>query len=196
MKICQVCRHLCEDDVCVNCGSKELINATSDEMCFVIKCQTSFGKMLSGALEQENISCILYPCGQGKRTSFTAPIDECIIYIQYAYYNKAMSFVEIFNNDNDDEKLRKNLLDNYQNWHIAKEKTAKKIRRKFKLAKDADVLSFVRIQVEKSPSIVDRGEMTTLSVVTGNNVIVQNGITVSTEKGNIWFSSVKYEVLF
>lgn len=201
MNYCEKCNVICDENECQICGNKELREVLADDFCLLTEANRQFGESFKNSFEQEGKECVFVPCGSGFLTQFGLPLENNKIYVQYKDIERGKELVEFFSTNPENERIRKQLLDNYGQWYFKKDKTAKKIRKKFKLEKDADVMAFVRQILENAAEIEDKGPMTTADFETKSALIRMlnvslDGYTIKTDEGYIWFVIPTYEIQF
>lgn len=188
MNYCEKCKMLSETEVCPMCESKKLREVTPEDYCFLLECERSFGDMLEEAMQKEALQCALVPCGTGVSTFFGLPLEHYEVYVPYRDYEKANEWVAFFSSTPKTEDLKAKLLENFDKWHILSSFTTRKIRKKLKIEKGADVLAYLKCCVEKATSIEDKGFM--YSFQNGGH-----GLAVEIGETTLWFSSESYEIL-
>ena len=187
MNYCEKCYHVSEGDVCAECGNPEVRETTADDMCFLTICEERIGEMLRDALEQDGIKVALVPFGSGVRTAFGMTLGSFEVYVPYGYREAAQNFLDTAIYD-PTEELRSNLIDNRDKWHTVSKKVPKRLCKKFKLEKDADILSFAEDAVNRATSIKDDGFSSTCGSSSGNY------ISVTFDGKVFWFNSLTYEI--
>ena len=188
MNYCEKCKVVCEEDQCPTCDSKGLRAVAPDDFCFLLECERAFGDSLEEALEKEGIRCELISCGTGVRSLFGLPLENCEVYVLYRDYNAAKEWVSFFSSAPTTEELKAHLLANFDKWNINSRFTARKIRKKLKLTKDADVLAALKVCVENATSIEDKVYMYSFENE-GHGLAVKSGEHI------FWFSAETYKIL-
>ena len=187
MKYCVNCRALCETDVCSFCSAKKLKEAEDDDFCLLFECERGEGDVLKSFLDEEGVPCVLMPSGDGLRTVFGLNLENYKVFVPYQYYDKALEIADSIANDST-EPYRERLLEAIGQWHFKNESSEKKFRKKFDLAKDVDLLTYVKEEVEQAFIIADEGLI---------HSCPERGhfFSVKSEEGSIFFNSVTYEIL-
>ena len=81
-------------------------------------------------------------------------------------------------------KVKEKILNNEHKWNIENVKVENKMRKKFKLNQDDNLLDFIKGKVEQAESITDVGMM-----VSG-----EHGLLVKSGEIVIWFSSETFTI--
>lgn len=183
MKYCEKCNLLLTEERCSICGSKKTRDVENGDFCFLIECEQTFGQMLKEIFEKDGIKCALVPWGDGVRTVFALQLDKYRVYVPYEHYDKSKETVDFFLSDKT-EKLKSELLENFDKWHMESERVVKKFRKKFKLGKEENVFEFVKRAIENAEQIIDRGAR----VASGHLYTIQ----INSEL--IWFDLVTFEI--
>ena len=76
------------------------------------------------------------------------------------------------------------ILNNVHKWNIENAKIEKKMRKKFKLKQNDNLLNFIKEKVEQAESATDVGMM----------VDGEHGLLVKSGKNVIWFSSETFKI--
>ena len=178
---------LSNDDYCHECGNEHLREATDEDYCFLLECRQAFGEMLKDGLGDEDLECVLLPWGNGVRTGMGLELENYRVYVRYKNIERAVEILKDFIGEPEIEKLRKKLLENVDNWYIAKESTAKKITKKLKADKSENIFDIIEKGVRESDSIRDRGLM-------GVFIPEAHGIAVKIGDVILWFSDETFEI--
>ena len=186
MKYCEVCRAVGEFDVCPVCANKNTREPQKDDYCFFMERDQNFAELLDGFLKEEGIPVILMPSGNGFRTFLGLTLENYKMFVPFGFFDQAKDIAIALLNEPID-RLRKTLLENFDAWHFKKDSGAKKMRKKLKLAKDADVLGCIKALVSEADLISDKGAI--YSVSDGAHYI-----GVETENGTVLFNSVTFEI--
>ena len=186
MKYCADCRVLCEYEKCDICGNDDLREAIDDDFCFLLQCEELFGDVVESALSDSSIKCAKVPFGNGARKALGLNLGNYKIYVQYQHYDEAKTIVKSLTTDPTD-RLREELLTNFDRWHVSKKSALKRIYRKLELAADVDFYIYLKDKVSKSDKISDDGLI--LSCAEGGHYY---SLTVNDRK--IWFNSATFEI--
>ena len=127
------------------------------------------------------------PSGNGLRTVLGMSLENYKVFVPYGVYDKALEIVDSMSSDST-EQLREKLLENEALWHFKNEAVEKKFRKKFELKKDADLLCYIKEEVEQALLIADEGLI---------YACPERGhfIAVKSEQGNILLNSATYEII-
>lgn len=186
MKYCEKCKSLTGDEYCPVCGYTKIRDVNSDDFCVLTECEEMHGEMLRDVLQDEEIDCVLIPCGNGVRSQFGLSLGRYKVYVPYKHYENAVEILKSFFNEPKTDDLKELLLANRDKWHIVSARTEKKIRKKLKLSDDADIMECIKNVVEKSQCIEDRGDMYSFAA---------HGLAVEIGKVTLWFSEESFEIL-
>ncbi len=185
MFYCEKCRMVFETDFCEFCSETQLREVGDDDFCFLIECEELFGKMLEEALQNEGIKCAMRPVGNGVRSNFGLSLGKYQVFVPYQFYTQACDMLEFFRDDSSStDTLKQILLDHIEKWSFEKKSAEKKIRKKFKLEKDVDVMETVKELVEQAESVEDMGLMS----------YGEHGLLVKCDDFKLWFSSESYKI--
>lgn len=185
MFYCEKCRMVSEIDFCACCSETQLREVRDDDFCFLIECEEVFGKMLEEALQNEGIQCAMRPVGNGVRSNFGLSLGKYQMFVPYPFYSKACDMLEFFREDSSStDSLKQILLDHIEKWSFETRSVEKKIRKKCKLEKDADVMATVKELVEQAQSVEDMGLMS----------YGEHGLLVKCDAFKLWFSSESYKI--
>ena len=188
MKYCEKCNLLTDLEYCPKCENDKVREANPDDFCFLTECGQTYGEMLKEAFQEEGISCILMPCGNGVRTQFGLRLDKYKVYVPYQHYEKSEELLNFFFSGPTTDDWKEQILANIDKWHIIKPRTVKKIRKKLNISENADIYKCIRDGVEKSQCIEDKGIMYSFKPC-------GHGLAVRIGDVTLWFSSDSYEIL-
>ncbi len=189
MRICENCSALCEEEVCSKCGGKNIRQVQDTDFCFFLECSREFGNSFKEVLEKENIPCVLLPSGSGINTIYAVPLENYKVYVPYLNYERAINVYNYFINVPSLEEYKKTLLDNIDKWYIAEESTVKKIGKKFKIAKNADVFESIIEAVKNANRISNKGKVRFAMDKEGEGLLVEYG------KISLWFNAETFEII-
>ena len=185
MYYCEKCHLITEKEICDCCANKDLREVADDDYCFLCEFEEAIGKMFSEILKNEGIYSVMEPIGSGVRSNFGLSLGRYAIYVPYRFYFQAEELLEYFQDDvSFSENLKKDILENVEKWTFETKTTEKKIRKKYKLDKETDVMNFVKEIVERAESIEAVGLMS----------YGENGLIVKSGEVKIWFSSQTYKI--
>ena len=187
MKYCENCRALCQHDVCDICESAELREVLPEDYCILTECAEDFGGLLKNTLEDMDIPCALMPFGNGARSAFGLSLGKYRVFVQYRDYETSKDVLDQLTYD-PTEDLRKDLLDNREKWHINGFFAKRRMRRKFQIAKEEDLIDFVARAVGGAAKITDDGAIS--DCPEGGHYIA---VMVNDRK--LWLNSATYEIL-
>jgi len=140
--------------------------------------------MLIECFQNESINCVAVPVGNGVRSNFGLTLGKYRLYVPYKKLNEASEILEFFTSNNSMDILRENILNNISKWHFESNKVEAKIRKKLKLAKEVDLIEYIKGKVEQAQSIDDVGLMS-------DN---EHGLVVKSEGVVLWFSSDSFKI--
>lgn len=186
MKYCGICKILCYEEACVACGTVEIREVTSDDYCFLLESQTVFAEMLETALAENDIEVAMVPFGNGTRSAFGLDLGNYKIYVPYKHYDEALNVIDELSPD-PTERLREELLSNFDSWHVNKKSAFRKISKKLNLPKNEDVFGYIKDIVTNAEKILDDGIIS--SCTEGGHYIA---IIINGKK--LWFNSATYEM--
>ena len=189
MNYCEKCKSLTEEEYCSACGNKKIREVNSDDFCVLTECEQMYGEMLRDALQDEEIDCVLMPCGNGVRSQFGLPLGKYKVYVPYKHYESSLEILNSFFNAPTTDDLKELLLANIDKWHLVSARTEKKIRKKLKLSEDVDIIECIKDKVKESQCIEDRG------IISFTNTFSSHGFAVETDKVTLWFSEETFEIL-
>ncbi|MBQ9805655.1 MAG: hypothetical protein IJW49_04010 [Clostridia bacterium] len=185
MYYCEKCHLLSETDACDYCFDEKLREVKDGDYCFLIECEEVFGKMFEEMLQKQGIACAMEPVGNGVRSQLGLSLGNYKIFVPYQFYSQACDMLEFFqDNSSSTDHLKEILLDNVDKWTFETRSVEKKIRKKYKLGKEADVMEYVKGIVEHAISIEDVGLM----------YYGEHGLLVKSEDAKLWFSSESYKI--
>lgn len=185
MYYCEKCHSLSEIENCFYCSNTKLRSVRADDFCFLIECEELFGKMLEESLQTQGIRCASVPVGNGVRSQLGLSLGGYKMYVPYQSYPKACDMLALFSNEGASmDRLKETILQNMDKWTFENRSTEKKIRKKYKLGKEDDVMKFVKEKVEHAQSIEDVGLMS----------YGEHGLLVKSENVTLWFSDESYKI--
>lgn len=185
MYYCDKCHLVSETESCDCCSNTKLRDVREDDCCFLIECEEVFGKMFGEILQNEAIDCVMEPVGNGVRSNFGLSLGKYKIFVPNRFYLRAQELLEYFRDHaSSNDRLKNDLLDNIQKWSFEKRSTEKKIRKKYKIDKELDVMDFVKNVVENACLIEDVGLMS----------YGEHGLLVKCDGVTLWFSSESYKI--
>ena len=186
MYYCEKCSLLCEDAACLSCGKKDLRVVKEDDFCFLTDAEEVFGKMFMDSLKNEGIDCVASPFGSGVRSVLGLSLGGYRIYVPYRHYDAASEMLAYFT-ENDDpvaDTLKEEILNGFDRWHFESGSTEKKIRKKYGIGKEENVMVFIRKAVEQSEDVEDMGLMSD----------GEHGIRVKSGNVTLWFSESSFQI--
>ena len=160
-----------------------------DDFCILTEIEQMYGEMLRDVLQEEEIDCVLMPCGNGVRSQFGLSLGRYKVYVPYKHYESSVEILNSLFNAPTTDDLKELLLSNIDKWHILSARTEKKIRKKLKISDDADIIESIRDGVAKSQSIEDRGPLSF------SNAFNSHGLAVEIDKVTLWFSDESFEIV-
>lgn len=178
---------LLDAECCTACGNKNVREANPDDFCFLVECTEFFGDMFMDALKEEDIACVARPVVDGVRSYFALGPGGYKLYVPCKHYEKAQEMLSFLTEEPSSDQLKEKLLENVDKWHITEKSTIKKIQKRFKLDKNANMIEFIKEMVEKAQSVEDRGY--------GAFFCGQHTLIVKTEEIALCFSSEGYEIV-
>ncbi|MBR2449108.1 MAG: hypothetical protein IKB30_03195 [Clostridia bacterium] len=184
MFYCEKCHSLSQNQECGCCGFNQLREVKDDDFCYLTTTNEDFGKMFVEYLSNEGINCVSVPYGDGVRSQMALSLGKYKLYVPYKFYNNACEILEFFNENYSTNKVKEKILENQHKWNIENPKIEKKMRKKFKLNQDDNLLNFVKEKVEQADSVTDVGLM----------VDGEHGLLVKSGKIVIWFSSETFKI--
>ena len=189
MNYCEKCKSLTEEEYCSVCGNKKIREVSTDDYCVLTECEQMYGEMLRDALQEEEIDCVLIPCGNGVRSQFGLPLGKYKVYVPYKNYENSLEIFKSFFNEPTTDDLKELLLANIDKWNIVSARTEKKIRKKLKLSDNADIIECIKDVIEKSQCIEDRG------IMSFTNTFGSHCLAVEIDKVTLMFSDESFEIL-
>ena len=187
MKYCEKCNIIVTLNYCPACGNKKIREITSGDFCFLVECGQMHGEMLKDALQEEKIKCVLLPWGDGVRSKLGLKLENYKVYVPYEHYERAREILAFYNEAESDD-TKELLLANKNKWHIANERTEKKIRKRLKIDGAVDIFEYIMEGVEQSQDVKDRGFMSSF-------VPPAHGLTVKINNVTLWFSAETFEII-
>ena len=151
----------------------------------MLEANESFAQMLEGYCDSNGIECVLIPSGNGSRSALGLSLGNFIICVPYPQYEAACEIVEMFERDQQ-EDIRKDLLENRASWHAGK-RTQRKLRKKLKMRDDEDFFDRIATELEQAASVTDDG-------LIGSCEYAGHYIAVRGELARFWFNSATYEI--
>ena len=156
MNYCENCRTVGEQETCANCGNRKLRPAEPKDACFLGELEARSAQMTAEILQKENIPCASVPSGDGIRSVFGLPLENCKLYVPYACLERANDILDAFADDFDEER-RRELLDHFEQWH-ALPRSEKKMRKRLRLT-DTQLFARCREIVERARRVDDGGRI-------------------------------------
>ena len=184
MFYCEKCNSLSQTQECVHCGFNQLREVKDEDFCYLTTTNEDFGKMFVEYLRNEGIICASVPYGDGVRSQFALSLGQYKLYVPYKFYNNACEILGYFNENYSTNKVKEKILNNEYKWNIENVKVENKMRKKFKLNQDDNLLDFIKGKVEQAESVTDVGMM-----VSG-----EHGLLVKSGEIVIWFSSETFKI--
>ena len=184
MFYCEKCHTLSHTQDCSCCGFNQLREVKDDDFCYLTTLSEDFGKMFIEYLSNEGINCASVPYGDGVRSQFALSLGQYKLYVPYKFYNNACEILEFFNENYSTNKVKEKILSNKHKWYFESDKIEKKMRKKFKLKQDDNLLEFIKEKVEQAESVSDVGMM----------VDGEHGLLVKSGKISLWFSAETFKI--
>ena len=186
MYYCEKCSLLCGEDVCSVCGAKGLRVVKEEDFCFLTEVEEVFGKMFMESLKNEGIACVASPFGSGVRSVLGLSLGGYRIFVPYRHYDAASEMLAYFTEYDDPvaDTLKEDILNGFDRWHFESGSTEKKIRKKYAVGKEEDVMAFIRSSVEQADDIEDMGLMSD----------GEHGIRVKSGNVTLWFSESSLKI--
>jgi hypothetical protein len=186
MYYCEKCSLLCEEEICSSCGKQVLREVKEDDFCFLTEAEEVFGKMLMDSLKNEGIACVASPFGSGVRSVLGLSLGGYRIFVPYRHYDAASEMLAYFTEYDDPvaDTLKEEILNGFESWHFESGFAEKKIRQKYGIGKEEDVMAFIRNSVEQTDDIEDMGLMSD----------GEHGIRVKSEQITLWFSGESFKI--
>jgi hypothetical protein len=186
MYYCEKCSLICEEDVCSFCGAKGLRSVKEEDFCFLTQAKEYFGKMFMESLKNEGIKCVASPFGSGVRSVLGLSLGGYRIYVPYRHYDEALEMLAYFT-ENDDpvaDTLKEDILNGFDRWYFESGSTEKKIRKRYGVGNEENVMAFIRNAVEQADDIEDMGLMSD----------GEHGIRVKSGNITLWFSQSSLKI--
>ncbi|MBE6639323.1 MAG: hypothetical protein E7616_07745 [Ruminococcaceae bacterium] len=185
MYYCDKCSVLSEGTHCLVCGAHNLRTVKEDDFCFVTEAEEFFSKMFIESLKNEGIDCVSTPVGNGVRSALGLSLGGYRIYVPYRNYDAASEMLAFFANEESFENtLKEDILNNIDKWHFESGSTEKKIRKKYDLGKEVNVIAFIKERVQQAQSIEDVGLMSD----------GEHGLRVKSGNVTVWFSGESFKI--
>lgn len=189
MKYCEKCKVLCEDDFCTKCNTTEIRSVNDDDFCLFFESGAEFGELFKETMESSGAVCVLVPYGDGTLSRLGVKIGYQV-YVPYRYMDVAKNVYRILDSRPSKEDLRKKLLDNIENWFINSDKNLKKIIKKLKITKGADVFDFIIGFVKNADNVVFYRH------INGFVESDRDAVCVTKGKASVWFDLETFEIIF
>lgn len=95
MKYCLDCYHLCENQQCSNCNSRNVRDVLDDDYCFLVEKSALYIETVKEYLEKYNIPYISQgSMGAGMALKVGPMLEMFSIYVPYKYYHDALKIIE------------------------------------------------------------------------------------------------------
>ena len=179
---CENCHVLSEQDCCKFCRKEELRNPKSNDYCFLVEVDSTFGEILKGVLEEENIPYTDIPSGNGVRSRFALKLENLKIFIVYEFFEKAKEILDgIFINfeENKSAELKKNI-----DKLFVSPRSGKEIKKALKLTENDSITSYCSDKIINADRIINKGRISGcakggeyLYVYKENELIMINSMT-------------------
>ena len=185
MLYCENCKRVCVYESDCICACKHLREATEQDYCFLLEANEAFAQMLEGYCDSNGIECVLIPSGNGSRSALGLSLGNFIICVPYSQYAAACEILTLFERDQQ-EDIRKDLLENRASWHAGK-RVQRKLRKKLKMTDDQDFFDCIQNVLVDAPSVTDDG-------LIGSCEFAGHYIAVRGVQTRFWFNSATYEI--
>ena len=157
MLYCENCYFAFQEELkrCPLCGSKRVRPAKDEDFCLVADEREAKSDNLRECFGSAGIPCSAMPYGNGLRSYFALPMDRYRLYVPFAYREQAVEIISA-SDRLQTETLREQLLKNAGRFFV-QQKTEKKIRRKYKIPPDTDLIGLCVQIVKSAEKISDQG---------------------------------------
>lgn len=159
MKYCENCYCLSTQERCPLCGNKRLRQVREDDFCLLLEENTAYCNMLMEVFKENGIDYSVIPYGDGTRTRLGLPLENYRLFVPYHAWEEAKELIRQIEAARSEE-LKVDLLKNIESFNILS-KEEKKIRKRLKLPKDADIFDYCIDAIRSADKIVDEGIITT-----------------------------------
>ncbi len=185
MYYCDKCSLLSDGTQCLVCGAHNLRTVKEEDFCFVTEAEEFFAKMFMESLKNEGVDCVSAPVGNGVRSALGLSLGGYRMYVPYRHYDVACEMLAFFESeDSFEDTLKEDILSSIDKWHFESGSTEKKIRKKYNLGKEVDVIAFIKEKVQQAQSIEDVGLMSD----------GEHGLRVKSGNVTLWFSGESFKI--
>lgn len=153
MDFCENCNVAFEGERCPVCNTKKIRQVRDEDFCFLIEDSVHHSDVLMSVLVAHDIPHSAMPFGSGVESYIGTSLSYRRIYVPFGYLEKARDILREIEVSKTEE-LRALLLDNVSSFNILP-KIEKKLRKKLKLPKETDLITFCVNIVKSASRIVD-----------------------------------------